>query len=99
VAWYAKRKCLLLPKTLRDFTEISDYGTLGSPIVGLYLTPISGNESFLSLAKGPFKEWGPLIMRNANLANFSLKSFVPLPIDGECILYADSERWTRKKNY
>ncbi len=99
VAWYAHRKCLLLPKTLRDFTEISDYGILGSSIVGLYLTPISGNESVISLSKGPYKEWGPLIMRNANLSNFSLKSFVSLPIDEECILYADSARWTRKKNY
>jgi hypothetical protein len=56
VAWYANRKCLLLPETIRSFNEISDYSTLGSPIVGLYLTPV----------------------------------------DGECILYADTERWARK---
>jgi hypothetical protein len=96
VAWYANRKCLLLPETIRGFNEISDYGTLGSPIVGLYLTPISGDEEFTTLIKGKYKEWGPVIMRTVNLDNFLLKSFTPLPIDGECILYADSERWTRR---
>jgi len=96
VAWYANRKCLLLPETMRAFTEISDYGTLGSQIVGLYLTPVSGKDEFLSLIKGPYKDWGPVIMRTVNLNDFLLKSFTPLPIDGECILYADSARWARK---
>ena len=96
VAWYAKRKCLLLPETIRQFNEISDFGTLGSPIVGLYLTPVSGGQEFLSLIKGPYKDWAPVIMRTVNLNDFLLKSFTPLPIDGECILYADSERWTAK---
>ena len=96
VAWYANRKCLLLPETIRGFNEISDYGTLGSPIVGLYLTPISGDEEFTTLIKGKYKEWGPVIMRTINLDTFLLKSFTPLPIDGECILYADSERWARR---
>ena len=96
VAWYADRKCLLLPETVKAFDEISDYSTLGSAIVGLYLTPISGRDDFLSLVKGTNKEWGPIIMRTVNLNEFLLKSFTPLPIDGECILYADTERWARK---
>ena len=37
-----------------------------------------------------------MIMRTVNLNDFLLKSFTPLPIDGECILYADSDRWARK---
>jgi len=96
VAWYANRKCLLLPETVRQFNQISDYSTLGAPIVGLYLTPISGSQEFLSLIKGPYKEWGPVIMRTVNLNDFPLKSFTSLPIDGECVLYADSERWAKK---
>jgi hypothetical protein len=64
--------------------------------VGLYLTPISGRDDFLSLVKGENKEWGPVIMRTVNLNDFLLKSFTPLPIDGECILYADTDRWARK---
>ena len=96
VAWYANRKCLLLPETVRQFNQISDFGALGTPIVGLYLTPISGGQDFLSLIKGPNKEWGPIIMRTVNLNDFLLKSFTPLPVDGECILYSDRDRWGRK---
>lgn len=96
VAWYANRKCLLLPETVRQFNQISDFGVLGAPIVGLYLTPVSGGQDFLSLIKGPYKEWGPVIMRTVNLNDFLLKSFTPLPVDGECILYADRERWSHK---
>lgn len=96
VAWYANRKCLLLPETVRQFNQISDFGVLGTPIVGLYLTPVSGGQDFLSLIKGPYKEWGPVIMRTVNLNDFLLKSFTPLPVDGECILYADRERWSHK---
>ncbi|MEI6321783.1 MAG: hypothetical protein WCP60_01610 [bacterium] len=96
VAWYANRKCLLLPETVKAMNEISDFNTLGSPLVGLYLTPISGHEDFVNLVKGPFKEWGPVIMRTVNLNDFLFKSFTPLPIDGESILYADSDRWARR---
>lgn len=96
VAWYANRKCLLLPDTRRSFNEISDYSTLGSPVVGLYLTPVSGQTEFLSLMKGPYKDWGPVIMRTVNLNDFPLKNFTPLPIDGECILYSDTARWAKK---
>ena len=35
-------------------------------------------------------------MRTMNLNDFLLKSFTALPIDGECILYADSDRWAHK---
>ena len=96
VAWYANRRCLLIPETVHAFDEISDFNTLGSPIVGLYLTPISGSQKFTSLLKGPYKEWAPVIMRTVILNDFLLKSFTALPIDGECVLYADSARWARK---
>jgi len=98
VAWYANRKCLLIPETVRQFNEISDFGSLGSPIVGLYLTPVSGGEPFINLLKGPYKDWGPVIMRTVNVNDFLLKRFTPLPIDGECILYADTERWARQSS-
>jgi 4-amino-4-deoxy-L-arabinose transferase-like glycosyltransferase len=99
VAWYANRKCLLIPETVRQFNEISDFGSLSTPIVGLYLTPVSAGESFMDLLKGSYKDWGPVIMRTVNPNDFLLKSFTPLPIDGECILYADTERWARKSSH
>jgi hypothetical protein len=96
VAWYANRRCLLIPETVKQFNQISDFGVLGSSVVGLYLTPVSGGEGFLTMIKGPFKEWAPVIMRTVNLREFLLKSFTPLPVDGECILYSDRERWSSK---
>jgi hypothetical protein len=96
VAWYANRRCLLIPETVKQFNQISDFGLLGTPIAGLYLTPISGGEGFLTIIKGPFKEWAPVIMRSVNLHDFLLKSFTPLPVDGECILYSDRDRWSTR---
>jgi len=93
VAWYANRKCLLLPESLRAFRDISDYGVLGSPVAGLYLTPISGRQECYDLIKGRYKDWGPIIMRTVKLENFPLKFMVSLPINNECTLYADRERW------
>src|SRR5438132_8696785 len=40
VAWYADRRSLWLPDTLRAMIDLSDYKTLGGPINGLYLTPV-----------------------------------------------------------
>jgi hypothetical protein len=96
VAWYANRKCLLMPETVRQFNQVSDFRLLGKPITGLYLTPISSGQDFITLIKGPYKEWGPVIMRTVNPKDFLLPSFTPLPVDGECILYADRVRWSRR---
>jgi len=98
VAWYADRKCLLLPDTVSTFNEISDYRLLGRSIVGLYLTPVTGNRPFISeIVKGPYKEWAGFIMRTVNLRGFSLQSVLPLPIEGECVFYADRNRWDEKR--
>jgi hypothetical protein len=99
VAWYADRKSLWLPNSLRDWGQLYDYENLKSPIVGLYLTPVTGNQPFISgIAKGEFKEWAPFITRTANLRDFPLKAVTPLPIDGECIYYSDRDRWTNRED-
>lgn len=96
VAWYANRKAVLLPETPRILTRMSDYRTLGQPISGLYLTPITGNEPLVSqIYKGTYREWAGLITRPPQLQGFFLQKFTPLPIDGECIIFADRERWLR----
>lgn len=93
-AWYAQRKSLLIPDSVRSFNEINDYRLLKEPIVMLYLTPISGNKAFIrEVIKGPYKEWASFIMRMPIPGNFPLRYPLPLPIDGECVLYADSPRW------
>ena len=98
VAWYANRHSVLLPKTVKDFNKISDYRLLGESITGLYLTPITGNSRLASeIYKGPYEEWVMLIERPPKTMGFALPVFTPLPIDGECILFADRDRWSRRE--
>lgn len=94
VGWYARRKSLLLPSSPQNFINVSDYNQLGSPLTGLYLTPITGRSAFLSeIVRGEYSAWAPFILRNPNLQNFPLQQATVLPIDNECILYADRVRW------
>ncbi|MEI8293667.1 MAG: glycosyltransferase family 39 protein [bacterium] len=97
-AWYAQRKSLLLPKTIKDFNRISDFRVLGTQISGLYLTPVTGNRPlFGDIYKGPYTDWVFMITRPPNVQGFSLPVFTPLPIDGECILFSDRDRWSRRE--
>lgn len=98
VAWYAQRKSLLLPKTIKDFNRISDYRVLGDAITGLYLTPLTGNSRLFSeIYKGPYTDWVMQITRPPVTLGFPLPVFTPLPIDGECILFSDRDRWSRRE--
>ncbi len=99
VAWYADRKSLWLPMSIRDFIALNDYNQLKGQIVGLYLTPITGNRPFVSeIMKGEYKDWAPFITRNVNIKEFPLKAVTPLQIDGECIYYSDRDRWTNRED-
>lgn len=94
-AWYGGRISLLLPATVKQFTDIHDYKYLGGPVNGLYLTPVSGNRPFLSqIARGDYGAWASLIMRTADLNNFPLKFRTALPIDNECVFYSNRDRWS-----
>jgi len=95
VAWYGGRPSLLLPATVKQFNLIHDYRYLGGPLNGLYLTPVSGNQPFLSgIARGQYREWASFIMRTADLSRFPLQYFTPLPIDNECVFYSNRDRWS-----
>lgn len=102
VAWYADRKSLWLPTTVKNFTDLNDYNQLQGRIVGLYLTPVTANDPFmLDIVKGEWKDWAAFIMRQvsgAGLKDFPLKTFTPLPIDGECIYYSDRDRWSSRED-
>lgn len=97
VAWYANRHSLLLPQTIKDFSKISDFRLLGESLTGIYLTPVTGNRRLFSeIYKGPYDDWVLLIERPPpDPLQFILPFFTPLPIDGECILFADRDRWSR----
>lgn len=97
VAWYANRKTVLLPDSPRTLIRISDFHVLGSSIKGLYLTPLTGNRPMISeIYNGTYREWAKLIARPPDMKGFFLQSFTPLPINGECMIFADSERWMKR---
>lgn len=99
VAWYANRESLWVPKTVEEFVPLNDYQQLGSPLVGLYLTPVSGNERFMAdIVKGDWKEWAPFILRSVNTQNFPLRAVTALPIENQCVLYADRDRWSERED-
>jgi len=95
VAWYADRKSLLLPMELARFVAMSDENQLNAPFAGVYLTPFTGNLGLLNeIIKGEYKEWHALIMRSQHLPNFPFTARLPLPLDAQCIFYADWPRWS-----
>ncbi|MEI8342101.1 MAG: glycosyltransferase family 39 protein [Verrucomicrobiota bacterium] len=98
VAWYADRKSLWIPNTINDFIALNDYNQLGGRIVGLYLTPVTGNQPFVQgVMNGEYKEWAAFITRNIGaLKDFPLRASTPLPLNGECVLYSDRDRWSLK---
>lgn len=99
VAWYADRRSIWLPLTIKDFIDLNDYKQLNNEIVGLYLTPVSAYAPFLNeIVKGEYKEWAPFILRNIQTREFPLKVSTVMPIDNECIFYADRDRWTIRED-
>ena len=94
IAWYANRRALWLPDTLSILTDLSDYKTLGGPVNGLYLTPISGTDNkFRDIVKGEYKDWALLIQRTQVLEKFPLKwNTVALGFENECIFLSDHDR-------
>lgn len=99
VAWYADRRSLWLPSSVGSYLELNDWDVLQGQIVGLHLTPVSGNGAFLGdIVKGDYKEWAPFIMRTANLRSFPLKAVQPLPFENMCVFYADRDRWSLRED-
>ena len=98
VAWYANRNSLLLPLSVRDLNRMHDYREFKQNLSGVYLTPISGNQPlYSSIYKGAAREWAPLITRPPEVRGFPFAFFTALPIDGECIVFSDRERWIQPR--
>jgi hypothetical protein len=94
IAWYADRRSVWLPDTVKNFSEMSDYKTLGGPIAALYLTPISGSgNKWGDIVKGDYKDWGGIIQRTASLDKFPLKyPTLALGMNEECVFISDTDR-------
>ncbi len=93
VAWYADRKAVWLPDTIRAFTEDNDYKLFGGQINAIYLTPISGSQNTLrDILKGEYRDWAPVILRSLDLSKFPLKWATLLGLDNECVFFSDHDR-------
>ncbi|MEX1010086.1 MAG: hypothetical protein WEC72_01950, partial [Chthoniobacterales bacterium] len=96
-AWYAGRLSLLLPENIRQFELIHSENLLRAPLVGLYLTPFSGDQpAYARIINGRYREWARFVLREIkqeDLASWMLRSAVNLPIDGQSIFFADRPRW------
>ena len=98
VAWYADRKSLWVPKTIADFVKLNDYESLGNHLIGLYLTPVTGDRAFMrDIVKGEYREWHPFVLRQVNVKDFPLRAVTPMPIDNECVFYSDRDRWSNRE--
>jgi hypothetical protein len=66
------------PDTVERFNEFHDFGTLGGPLNGIYLTPVSGTENKMgNVIKDERREWARFILHNVNLKNFPLRWVAP----------------------
>jgi hypothetical protein len=93
IAWYADRPALWLPDSVTAMSDLNDYRTLGMPINGLYLTPISGSAATLGeVTKGEYKDWGPVILRSIDPSKFPLSWVTLLGLESDCMFFSDHDR-------
>jgi hypothetical protein len=96
-AWYAGRTSLLLPDSIEQFELINGERLLGQPLVGLYLTPFSGDApTYGAIINGRYREWARFVLREIrpeDLRGWMLTSAINLPVDGGAIFFADRPRW------
>jgi Dolichyl-phosphate-mannose-protein mannosyltransferase len=97
VAWYADRTSVWLPARMKTFNDYYDLQTLGNPIGGMYLTPISRDLGLALLTQdADYKDWLPLLLPDKNaFGTFPLQSFVGIAGD-QCLFFSDRPRWSQK---
>lgn len=96
-AWYAGRTSLLLPENIGQFEIIHSEGLLRAPLVGIYLTPLSGDQAtYATIINGRYQEWALFVLREIrpeDISGWILSSAITLPIEDQSIFYADRPRW------
>lgn len=97
IAWYADRPAIWLPESVTAMSSLNDYRTLGKPINGLYVTPISGSQSVLGdILKGEYRGWAPVILRSIDVQKFPLPWVTLLGLENECMFFSDHDRTKRR---
>jgi hypothetical protein len=93
VAWYADRRSLLVPKTVKELNEIGS-AAFSAPVAALYLTPISGAENKLGdITHGDYAEWAAVIEQTGDLSKYPFKwGTLVLGFEKECEFLSDRDR-------
>ena len=92
VAWYAGRRSVWVPDTVKTFNDLGDYDILGGPLKSLYLTPISGSQNKLGdIVKGEYMDWAALIQRSGASEKYPFKWGTVLG-DVDCVFFSDRDR-------
>ena len=104
VAWYADRKSLWLPAKFKDLLGVSDNAKLPGTLCGVFLTPVSRNESFYyGIYRGEYADsddhnqasgYPALIFGRRDLPLFPFQQGYSLLGDLSYTFYTDRARWT-----
>ena len=104
VAWYADRKSVWLPAKFKDLLGMSDNARLPGTLCGVFLTPISRNESFYyGIYRGEYADsddrnqgagYPALIFGRRDLPLFPFQQGYSLLGDLSYTFYTDRARWT-----
>ncbi|HYY28048.1 MAG TPA: phospholipid carrier-dependent glycosyltransferase [Chthoniobacterales bacterium] len=97
VAWYGDRKSVWLPARMKTFNDYYDLQTLGNPIGGMYLTPISRDLGLASLTEDDdYKEWLALLLPDKReFGTFPLQAYIGVA-GNQCFYFSDRPRWSEK---
>jgi hypothetical protein len=108
VAYHADRYALMAPANFRDIIEIADLATLGMDVGAVYLTPATGDKSFVSeviLGTDPgwnmfYYNWMDMFRTGQvkPIANFPLDQMRILAPQFRTLLLVDSLRWDQITN-
>ena len=103
VAWYADRKSLWLPAKFKDLLGMSDNAKLPGTLCGVFLTPVSRDESFYyGIYRGEYADvdernqtsgYPALIFGRRDLPLFPFQQGYSLLGDLSYTFYSDRARW------
>jgi 4-amino-4-deoxy-L-arabinose transferase-like glycosyltransferase len=98
VAWYSDRESVWLPANMKTLSDYYDLQTLGKPVAGVFVTPLSRDTGLSDLTgNGEYHEWLALLLPDKKaLGTFPFQELLPIA-DNQCFFFSDRPRWESKK--
>jgi 4-amino-4-deoxy-L-arabinose transferase-like glycosyltransferase len=96
VAWYSDRESVWLPAKMKTISDYYDLRTLGKPVAGVYVTPVSRDVALsATTGSGGYREWLGLLLPDLKaLGSFPFQSLLPVA-DSQCFFFSDRPRWEK----